>query len=104
MRISLCTPCMGRLSQLKKTFPKNLEAAKAFGLDKIEFVILNWRSNDGLELWLKNNYSDLIEAGTLKYLATWEPKHYHMARTKNITHKTHLEKLLLMWMLILTYF
>jgi hypothetical protein len=78
---------MGRLDQLKKTFPANLEAAKAFGLERIEFVILNWSSNDGLEDWLKSNYSYLIDAGTLKYLATWEPEHYHMAKTKNITHK-----------------
>lgn len=85
LKISYCTTCMGRLNHLQKTYLKNIQ--NNIGYDNIEFVLVNYNSNDGLDEWAKNNLSQFIESGTVKYFFTRDPAHFHMAKAKNLAHR-----------------
>jgi hypothetical protein len=84
-RISFCTTCMGRLYNLKETLPKNIEDNKDY--PNLEFVILDYNSNDGLGEWIKNNMMEHIESGRLVYYRTEEPKYFDMSHSRNIAFK-----------------
>lgn len=84
MKISLCTPCMGREMYLEQTFGKNLEAVLASGLD-IEMVILDYSSPGGVGNWLKTNFNGLI--GTkIKYGRLEGKTFYSQPHAKNVSH------------------
>ena len=84
-KISLCTTCMGRLYNLKETLPKNIEDNKDY--PNLEFVILDYNSNDGLGDWIKANMMDHIASGRLVYYRTEEPAYYDMSHSRNIAFK-----------------
>ncbi len=84
-KISLCTTCMGRLHHLKETLPANIRNSVAYGA--IEFVLLNYNSNDGMDQWVAKEMKEHIENGFLVYLKTSEPKYWHAAHAKNIVTK-----------------
>lgn len=83
-KISLCTTVMNRLSDLKQTLPINLEYEK---YPNIEFVILDYNSNDGLSDWIKNEMMMYIQMGKLVYARTDEPKYYSMTHSRNMAFK-----------------
>ena len=85
LKISYCTTCMGRLNHLQKTYLKNIQNNIDYG--NIEFVLINYNSNDGLDEWAQKNLSKLIENGTVKYFLTKDPAHFHMAKAKNLAHR-----------------
>jgi len=85
LKISFCTTCMGRLNHLQKTYLKNIQ--NNIDYDNIEFVLVNYNSNDGLDEWAQKNLSRLIENGTVKYFFTKDPVHFHMAKAKNLAHR-----------------
>ena len=84
-KISFCTTCMGRLYNLKETLPQNIEDNKNY--PNLEFVILDYNSNDGLWDWMKENMSHEIENGRVSYYRTEEPKYFSMAHSRNIAFK-----------------
>lgn len=84
-KISFCTTCMGRLYDLKETLPKNIESNKSYPY--VEFVVLDYNSNDGLGDWMKNNMMGHIESGIVSYYRTDEPKYFSMAHSRNIAYK-----------------
>ncbi len=84
-KISFCTTCMGRLYNLKETLPKNIEANAAY--PNIEFVILDYNSNDGLWKWMAQNMMEHIESGKVVHYRTTEPVHFSMAHSRNIAFK-----------------
>jgi len=81
-RISLCTTCMGRLHDLKQTLPKNIEDNRDY--PNVEFVILDYNSDDGLEDWMRKSMMQHIESGVVAYYRTTEPKYYSMAHSRNV--------------------
>lgn len=81
-KISFFTVCMNRLHHLKETLPKNIEDNLAYG--NVEFVVLNYNSNDGMDEWIKNEMHPFIKSGILKYFKTNEPKVFHMSHSKNV--------------------
>jgi glycosyltransferase involved in cell wall biosynthesis len=83
--ISLCTTCMGRLSDLVLTLPKNI--ANNSDYPHLEFVLLDYNSQDGLEKWVMENMTAQIESGRLVYARTTEPKWYDMAHSRNVAFK-----------------
>jgi predicted glycosyltransferase involved in capsule biosynthesis len=85
LKISFCTTCMGRLSHLQKTYLENI--LNNIDYDNIEFVLVNYNSNDGLDEWAKNNLSQFIENETVNYFFTRDPAHFHMAKAKNLAHR-----------------
>ena len=84
-KISFCTTCMGRLERLKETLPKNIEDNKNY--PNLEFVIIDYNSNDGLWDWMKNNMIKHIESGKISYYRTEEPKYFDMSHSRNIAFK-----------------
>ena len=84
MKISLCTTCMGRLHHLSQTLPKNLEDNKDH--PDVEFVILNYNSQDGLDEWMKQ-YVPQMQSGRILYLKESTAKWYSMTHTRNIAFK-----------------
>lgn len=84
-KISFCTTCMGRLEQIKKTLPKNITDNLSYGL--VEFVLLDYNSNDNLDAWVKNEMIEYINSGVLVYLKTFEPAHWNVSHAKNTAAK-----------------
>ncbi len=84
-KISFCTTCMGRLHHLQQTLLKNIEDNITYG--NVEFVVLNYNSNDGLDQWVQQNLNTYIEQDIVVYIKTSEPKYWHASHAKNITAK-----------------
>lgn len=84
-KISLCTTCMGRLKDLSTTLPVNIELNKTY--NNLEFVILDYNSNDGLGEWVKKNMMEHIESGKVVYYRTEDPEHYSMTKSRNLAFK-----------------
>jgi predicted glycosyltransferase involved in capsule biosynthesis len=76
---------MGRLFHLKQTFLRNVEHSLSY--DDVEFVLLDYNSNDGLEDWVKENLQQHLDSGRVKFFQTKEPKYWVAAHAKNIAHK-----------------
>ena len=85
MKVSLCTTCMNRLFHLRETYLKNIQNCSDH--EDTEFVLLDYNSNDGLEEWAKQNLSEHIQSGKVKFYKTNEPIYWVAAHAKNIAHK-----------------
>lgn len=73
---------MDRLFHLKQTYPKNLDSCP-----DAEFILLDYGGRDGLGSWVRDELSDYLASGRLKFFRTNEPVYYHSSHAKNITHK-----------------
>ena len=82
--ISFCTTCKGRLYALKETLQQNLTDNP--GAD-VEFVILDYNSDDGLAEWIEENFQNVIRNGRLQYYASRGQPWFHMAHAKNCVHR-----------------
>ena len=60
-QISFCITCMNRLKHLQETLEKNI--LDNFLVDEVEFVVLDYNSQDGLEEW--------IAQSMMKYILRW---------------------------------
>lgn len=83
--ISFCTTCMNRLFHLKHTIEQNIKSNANY--PKVEFVLVNYNSQDGLDDWVKENLQSYIDSGVLNYYATYEPQFFHASKAKNLAHK-----------------
>ncbi len=89
MKISFCTTCMGRAHHLKETLPKNIsDNLETKGLE-LEFVVLNYNSQDDLHEWITTDHDMVkyIESGLVKYGRTTDPELFHMSHAKNMAHR-----------------
>lgn len=84
-KVSICITCMNRLDDLSKTLIKNIEDNLDY--PKIEFLVLDYNSKDGLDRWIKKETFSYIEKGILNYYRTEDPKHYQMGHSRNIAFK-----------------
>lgn len=81
--ISFCIPCMGRLTHLQQTLPINLKACKRVLQKKLcEFVIINYNSKDGLDSYIKENFS--LDINWIRYFHTKQPQSFNLAHARNI--------------------
>lgn len=81
MKISFCITCMGRLHHLKETILKNIQDNSSYG--NIEYVLLDYNSQDGLESWVKDNL------GSHKNVVYWRERsatRWRMPHAKNVAH------------------
>ena len=76
---------MNRLHHLKKTLPQNLE--DNIGYPKIEFVVLDYSSKDGLSDWIYDKMSSYVEKGILKFYRTDKPESFVHSHAKNAVSK-----------------
>ena len=80
--ISFTTCCKGRLHQLEQTMPQNLEWNRSY--PNLEFVLLDYNSQDGLEEWVKQHMQQHIASGRLKYFKFPTPEYYSFSHAKNL--------------------
>lgn len=80
--ISFCTVSMNRLIHLKETLPKNIEDNSNY--PNIEFVLLDYNSNDGTEVYVRSELSEFINKGILVYYRTTTPKFFHRSHSRNV--------------------
>lgn len=83
MTLSLCTNCKGRLWQFKQTLPDTVKTLNG----KVDLVLLDYQSDDGLKDWIFSNYLELLEDGRLKYFRLSNDYNYSCAYAKNVTHR-----------------
>lgn len=84
-KVSLCTTCMNRTYDLKKTFLRNL--ADNIEYPNVEFVLLNYNSQDDMDEWVKKYLMGWIEDGIISYFKTIEPEFYDMGHSRNVAFK-----------------
>ncbi len=80
--ISFCTACMDRLHHLQQTLPQNLADNQDY--DRLEFVVLDYNSSDGLEDWVGEHLTEALQSGRLKVFRTPEPKAFHHSHARNL--------------------
>lgn len=82
MRVSLYTTCMGRLHHIRETLPRNLEDNQDF--PNVEFVLLDYNSQDGLEQWVFKTMAPAIKSGRLTYWRERASRNFNGPRARNI--------------------
>lgn len=82
--ISFCITCMNRLFHLKKTLKKNIIDNENY--PNVEFILVNYNSQDKLDDWINQNFQKYIDKGILNYYRTCEPKTFHASIAKNLAH------------------
>lgn len=84
-KISMCIAGMNILQELKETLLKNvMDNCKYPG---IEFVVLNYNSNDELDKYIYKNLNEYIEKGILNYYYTPDTNQWSESVAKNLAHK-----------------
>ena len=81
-KIAFCITCMNRLNHLQQTLEKNIQ--DNYLPDEVEFVLLDYNSQDGLEEWVRQNMQQHINSGILVYYKTFEPAHYLRSHSRNM--------------------
>jgi len=81
-KISFCTVVKNRLHHFKETLPKNIDDNKDY--PNLQFVILDYNSGDGLELWMKKNMENHILSGRVIYYRTTEPEFFKRSHSRNM--------------------
>ncbi|MXV13895.1 glycosyltransferase family 2 protein [Hufsiella ginkgonis] len=84
-RISFCIVCMNRLNQLKETLLRNINNNS--GYEELEFVVLNYNSQDGMHEWMIGNMQPYLANGKVSYYHTVEPQKFSHSHAKNMAFK-----------------
>lgn len=81
----MCITCMGRLHHLKRTLKRNIVWNHDY--PRLEFVLLDYNSQDGLEDWVRDKMQRHLEGGLLVYYKEREAKHFIPSHAKNVCHR-----------------
>ncbi len=83
--LSFCITCKNRLYQIRNTLGQNL-CDNRMHKHLVEFVLIDFASNDGLKEWIGNSFMEEIEQGFLKYYYTEKLDGWNMPLAKNTSH------------------
>lgn len=83
--VSFCTTCKGRLHHLSETLPHNLRMTK--DIPGIEFVVLDYDSQDGLADWMRTHMQTPMQEGRVRYAKHAPAPYFKMAHAKNMAHR-----------------
>lgn len=82
-KVSICTTCMDRLSDLKQTLPQNIKDNSDY--PNVEFIVLDYNSKrDDVGGWIKSEMMEYIDNGKLVFYRTEEPEFFDMSHAKNV--------------------
>lgn len=84
VKVSFCITCKGRRHNLEVTMRRNLGDNPE---PWVEFVILDYSSDDGLEGWVKSEFKAEMASGRVVYCAARGIQYYDMSHAKNTAHK-----------------
>jgi glycosyltransferase involved in cell wall biosynthesis len=84
-KLSFCITCKNRFHQISKTLRQNLDSNINISND-IEFVLVDFDSNDGLSDWVIENFQKEIESGYLKYFFCQSLPSWDCSIAKNTSH------------------
>src|SRR2546421_4457166 len=88
MVVGFCTAVMNRCWQAAQTLADNLARLRGTG----SFIALaDYHSDDELPALVRSLGADL-DAGTLLYFRTDEPRHFHSSKAKNLAHRLALRR------------
>ena len=93
MELSFCITCMNRFEQISQTLLLNLKNNKNL---KVEFVLVDFNSTDGLKQFILNNndFKFYLKSKQLKYYFTTSLKNWHASIAKNTAHRLATGKIL----------
>jgi len=83
--LSFCITCKNRLHQIRQTLRKNLDD-NSLHADRIEFILVDFDSSDGLREWVIENFLPELTSYYLKYYYTKELPLWHASVAKNTAH------------------
>ena len=82
-KICICTNVKDRTRDISITLPKNIKALSKY--PNVEFNLLNYDDNSGLDDWIKKNMMEHIESGLLKYYKVLDKiPFYSMSHSRNV--------------------
>jgi len=81
-KLSFCITCMNRLNHLQQTLEKNIR--DNYLKDEVEFVLLDYNSQDGLSEWINSQMKKYVDEGILVYYHTTEPSFYFRPHCRNM--------------------
>ena len=84
-KLSFCTGVKNRADQVKAVLRKNLNDNRPYRKD-IEFILVDFGSEDGLKEWVINNFKRDLKSGYLKFYTTDKMEYWHACVCKNTTH------------------
>jgi len=93
MKLSFCITYKNRFAQIVKTLPKNISDNINLNTE-IEFILVDFNSNDGLFEWIKSNFMNHIQSGYLKYYYSEELPYWECSKAKNRSHQLGSGKIL----------
>jgi len=83
-KVSICTIAMNRLHHVQKTLPSNLKENDTPG---VNFLLLDYNSNDGLQDYIKSNYQEEISTGKLVYYRYEQANDFDRCHSRNMALK-----------------
>ncbi len=83
--VSFCITCRDRMWQIRETLPKNLKDNYGHS-DRVDFVLVDFASCDGLRDWVSGNFEEELKSGYLKYYYTEEMPQWNVCVAKNTAH------------------
>lgn len=84
-KISFCTVSMNRLEHIMATIEKNI--ADNSDYENVEFLLLDYNSDDGLDNYVLENLSTYIESGKMTYYRTYTPQSFNRSHSRNLMFK-----------------
>jgi hypothetical protein len=85
-KISICTTCMNRLDDYKKSLMQNMKDNEDY--PNLEFVLLDYNTTtDKIQEWVKEKMMPHIESGKFVYARTEDPQFYSMTHSRNLAFK-----------------
>lgn len=73
---------MNRLHHFKTTFERNIVDNENY--TKLQFLVLDYNSTDGLEDWMKENFMSLITSNRVVYARTTTPRFFDRSHSRNM--------------------
>lgn len=83
--LSFCITCKNRFHQIRQTLRKNLDDNRSMQ-DSIEFILVDFGSQDGLREWVITHFQNELNSGYLKFFYTEELPYWHFSIAKNTAH------------------
>jgi hypothetical protein len=83
--LSFCITCKNRFHQISGTLKRNLDDNSMYS-HLIEFVLVDFGSDDGLKEWILDNFQKELKANYLKFYYTDGMKSWHASLAKNTAH------------------